>query len=164
MARRKETYGITQQAILDVLMRDDTVGMHAIGRALQALRRRQTFDELQSEETKHDNGRGFTPADAKRGTSMANFYTDRGYLTEKQRNYWRRPAINGVPRICKYWSQLLEEARHKAAAKIAGIDPGELAVMRMEAEADREGTIRDERNKHEARSAMEGRSYASIRH
>ncbi len=117
MAPRKPTYGITKDIIIDFLMRPDTIGMHAIGRALILLNQRQTIDERQDQSTKYHNGIGFTEADAKRGTSMANFYADRKFLTEKQLAYWRKPNIKGIPKICKYWEQILEEARIKAAAR-----------------------------------------------
>jgi hypothetical protein len=88
----------------------------AIIRALIVLNERQTRDEQASEDTKYNNGVGFTPADAKMGTSMAEFYTRRGYLTDKQIEYWKKPDRKGVLRICKYAGQLLDAAKAKQAA------------------------------------------------
>lgn len=88
----------------------------AIARALVALNERQTLDEQVTEDTKHHNGVGFTPADAKMGTSMARFYLRTGYLTERQLAYWQKPNKRGVWRICKYAGQLLAIAREKQPA------------------------------------------------
>jgi hypothetical protein len=144
----------------------------AVGRALIVLRNRQTADEKVSERTTHLNGRGFRPCHARMGTSMADFFERRGYLTEKQTNYWRAKMADGNSRIEIYSRQLLEEAAAKAAAKVladaakagvfrerrAGEDVGnyeEERMMHAEMIADREGTIRDEMNKRAVRTAME---------
>lgn len=86
----------------------------AVGRALIVLNERQTKAEQASEATINDNGEGFTPADARMGTSMATFYAARSYLTDKQLAYWRKPNAKGVPRINKYAGQLLIIAEAKA--------------------------------------------------
>jgi hypothetical protein len=110
----------------------------AVGRALIVLRDRQTADEKVSERTKHLNGRGFRPCHARMGTSMADFFERRGYLTEKQTNYWRAKMADGNSRIEIYSRQLLEEAAAKAAAKTgvfrerrAGEDVGNYEEERM---------------------------------
>ena len=87
----------------------------AIIRALIVLNERQTRDEQVAEDTRYNNGVGFTPADAKMGTSMAEFYARRGYLTDKQLAYWKKPNRKGVWRICKYAGQLLDAAKAKQA-------------------------------------------------
>ena len=87
----------------------------AIARALVVLNERQTLSEQSSESTINHNGVGFTPADARMGTSMALFFASRGYLTPKQLAYWKKPNVRGVWRICKYAGQLLEIANQKAA-------------------------------------------------
>lgn len=91
----------------------------AVGRALIVLRNRQTADERSEENTKHRNGRGFRPCHARMGTNMADFFEKRGYLSEKQVAYWRKPMADGNSRIEIYARQLLEEARAKAAKKLA---------------------------------------------
>ena len=106
-----EQYSMNKQAIINLLQTNDK----AIARALVVLNERQTVDERCSETTKHHNGIGFTGADAKLGTSMAQFYNRRGYLTEKQLAYWKKPNVRGVWRICKYAGQLLEIAQAKSA-------------------------------------------------
>lgn len=85
----------------------------AVARALVALKNRQTADEQIAEHTKYQNGRGFTHADARMGTSMAKFYEDRGFLTTKQVQYWRRLRKDGIMKIAIYAGQLLEIAEQK---------------------------------------------------
>jgi len=165
----------TAESIKNLLATND----RAVGRALIVLRNRQTADEQRSETTKHLNGRGFRPCHARMGTSMADFFERRGYLTEKQVNYWRSKMADGNSRIEIYTRQLLEEAAAKAAKKAAeaprfrelrkGEDwadyiedkaiweemQAEREMQRLEAEGDRQQTIRDEMNKWHARRAME---------
>lgn len=103
---------MNKQTIVNLLMSNDK----AIARAVVVLNERQTADEQRSEDTRYLNGEGFTPADARMGSSMAKFFTARGYLTEKQLAYWKKPNKNGTWRICKYAGQLLEIAKAKAQA------------------------------------------------
>jgi hypothetical protein len=104
---------LTKEYIQSVLLREDAIGMHAVGRALILLNNRQTESEQVTKEVLRNNARGFTPADAQMGTDMANFYTEANLLTRKQLAYWRRPNKGGIPRICKYWKQIQEEAMLK---------------------------------------------------
>lgn len=108
-----ETVEMTKESIVALLARNDK----AVARALVLLNRRQTYDEQASENTKYHNGRGFRPAHARMGTSMAKFYERNGYLTEKQIAYWRRTDVNGNMRIGIYWRQLIEEAVEKQKNK-----------------------------------------------
>jgi hypothetical protein len=86
----------------------------AVIRALLALNERQTKDEKESETTFYKNGRGFRPCHAHRGTSMAKFFNERGFLTQKQIDYWRIPSKKtGKPRISIYAGQLAEIANSK---------------------------------------------------
>lgn len=101
---------VTKSEITQMLMSNPK----AVGRALIVLNERQTQTEQSAEQTINRNGQGFTPADARMGTSMAKFYAARGYLSEKQLAYWRKPNAKGTPRICKYAGQLLEIAVEKA--------------------------------------------------
>lgn len=127
---------VTKAEIIELLKTNDK----AVARALVALNERQTATEQSAESTINDNGVGFTPADARMGTSMAQFYTRYGRLSEKQLAYWRKPNRRGVPRICKYAGQLLEIALEKAKrAKMmepkqnayAGGDVGNLMEEKM---------------------------------
>lgn len=88
---------------------------NAVGRALMVLNARQTFDEQQSKDTRYRNGRGFKPCHARCGTSMAEFYQNRGFLTTKQIVYWRAKDRRGTSRIGCYAGQLLEEIKLKQA-------------------------------------------------
>lgn len=106
---------LTVNAIKELL----ATNPRAIGRALIVLRNRQTADERSDENTKYRNGRGFRPCHARMGTNMADFFEQRGYLSEKQVAYWRKPMADGNSRIEIYARQLLEEAEVKAAAKVA---------------------------------------------
>ena len=108
----------TKQQILNLLNSNDK----AIVRAVIVLNERQTADEQRSEGTLHHNGRGFTPADARMGTSMAGYATRTGTLTVKQLAYWRKPNARGIPRINKYAGQLLEIAQEKAAQAMKQLD------------------------------------------
>lgn len=100
----------TKDQIVQLLKTNDK----AVARALVVLNERQTVDEQATENTKYNNGRGFRPCHARMGTSMANFFQRRGYLTEKQIAYWRVPQADGKMRIEIYAGQLLIVAEEKA--------------------------------------------------
>ena len=104
---------LTKENIIDLLAKND----RAVGRALVVLTERQTFDEREAKDTKYQNGVGFTPGDAKMGVSMGQQFAKRGFLTEKQVAYWRKPNSKGVMRIAKYWKQILDIAKQKQATK-----------------------------------------------
>lgn len=87
----------------------------AVIRALVVLNERQTAVEQTLQGTVERNGQGFTPADARMGTSMANFYNKNGFLTEKQIAYWLKPNAKGTERIVKYSTQLWEISKLKSA-------------------------------------------------
>lgn len=102
---------MNKQTIVTLLMNNPK----AVARALVVLNERQTAGEQRSGETICNNGMGFTPSDARMGTSMANWYSAKGYLSPKQLAYWMKPNAKGIPRICKYAGQLLQIANAKAA-------------------------------------------------
>jgi hypothetical protein len=104
---------LTKDSIIQMLISNNK----AVGRALIVLNDRQTSDEQYNQSTNRNNGRGFTPADARMGTSMANFFTKFNRLSDKQLAYWRKPNVRGVPRIAKYAGQLLEIAQMKQIEK-----------------------------------------------
>ena len=89
----------------------------AVARALVVLYEHQTASEQATEETRFQNGEGFRPCHARMGTSMAQFYLKRNYLSPKQVAYWRQLDKTGTPRIGIYWKQLALAAERKAAAK-----------------------------------------------
>ena len=110
--------GITKQEIWDLLTRPDDPkadrqdqrGMHTIGRALVAIAHRHP---LRHTSLGSQMPCGFHDYDDERGTSMAKFYTENGYLTSKQVKWWLHPNQYGEPRICKYWWQLKQVADDK---------------------------------------------------
>jgi len=116
----------TVDTIKNVLDRKDEVGMHAVGRALVHLLNRQTHYEATVEITRFANSEGFAVNDAKKGTGMAKFYKNRGFLTEKQIAYWQKPCRKGsnTSRIGKYCKQLLEVAIDKLGQKNCQIELG----------------------------------------
>ena len=101
----------------NLIERNDEVGMHAIGRALVHLFRRQTYDEQQSNDTKHDNGRGFTGSDARQGSISAKYYIKHQRLQDWQIALWLKRDRRGRTRLGKYYGQIAEEAQKKAVAK-----------------------------------------------
>jgi hypothetical protein len=100
---------LTREAIASLLATNDM----AVGRALLVINANQTFDEQAAEQTTHHNGRGFRPCHAHLGTSMANFFQLRGYLSPKQIAYWRKQDATGTMRIAIYWKQLVAAAKIK---------------------------------------------------
>lgn len=102
---------VTKEKIIGLLATNDK----ALARALVVLNNRQTADEKASETTRYRNGRGFNAAHAKRGTGMANFYLQAGFLTRRQMAWWRAcEGRGGAMRIALYVGQLMEEAAAKA--------------------------------------------------
>lgn len=103
---------MNKETIVELLLTNDK----AVARAVFVLNQRQTALEQSAGNTFKRNGEGFTPADARMGSSMAKFYARNGYLTPNQIAYWRKPNVRGVARICKYAGQLLEIAQEKSQA------------------------------------------------
>lgn len=89
----------------------------AVARALLVLNERQTASEQASQTTQNRNGRGFRPCHARMGTSMAEFFQRRGYLSPKQLAYWRATMRDGKMRIEIYAGQLLEVAQARAQTR-----------------------------------------------
>lgn len=118
---------LTVDYIKEILARNDTVGMHAIGRALVRLLDRQTHEEQIIEHTTVNNGIGFTGFDGEIGTSMAKFYKARNFLTAKQLAFWQKPSRKNSKNststnISKYAKQLLEDAIFQQAEKNCKIE------------------------------------------
>lgn len=106
---------VTRRYIAEKLANPNpTYVMHFVGRALVVLLNRQTFDEQQSAHTTHTNNRGFSQSDAKSGTLCAKYYLKHNKLEDWMIGNWVKPW-RGSPRIAKYWLQLDEAARAKAA-------------------------------------------------
>ena len=84
-----------------------------VGRALVHLFNRQTQDEKATDDTRHNNLRGFTPADAKSGSITAKTFLKRKVLLDWQLERWTKPNVKGIPRIAKYHSQLNDVASNR---------------------------------------------------
>lgn len=107
---------MTRNEFTALINRNDEVGMHAVGRALVHLFRRQTQDEQQSNDTRHHNRRGFTAGDARKGSITAKYYIKHGRLEDWQLEQWRARDRRGRQRLGKYYRQIAEEAKRKAQA------------------------------------------------
>lgn len=95
----------TKERVVQLLEKNDK----AIGRALLRLLQNQTSDEQVTQSAKYRNNQGFRPCHARMGTSMAEFFRSKGYLSPKQAAYWRVRDKNGNMRIGIYANQLLKE-------------------------------------------------------
>lgn len=100
-----------KESIVSLLEKNDK----AVIRAIVVVNQNQTADEQQIEGTKYQNGEGFRPCHARMGTSCANFYAKRGYMSPKQIAYWRVRDRKGNMRIGIYWKQLKAEIERKNA-------------------------------------------------
>ena len=81
-----------------------------VGRALVALLQRQTADEQCANDTRENNGVGFTGADARSGSITAKTFIRDNKLLDWQIRSWIKPAKSGYPRLAKYHKQLNEIA------------------------------------------------------
>jgi hypothetical protein len=94
---------LTKEQLKEKLLKDKNV----LIKALIALNNYQTSDEQQALTTKYLNGAGFRPCHANRGTGMVNFFQTRGFLSEKQINWWTQTRReDSKPRILIYLNQL----------------------------------------------------------
>lgn len=78
-------------------------------RGMMALYNRQTSDEVASEDTKHQNARGFNSSDAMILTSFSKQWLARNWLSDNQLAIMRRKMV-------KYAGQLARIARGEDAA------------------------------------------------
>lgn len=138
---KADIYNVLTRTDDPTVDRQDRRGMHAVGRALVAISSRE---HLRHTRLIMDEPCGFAGQESDRGRSMALFYTENGFLTEKQVKWWLAPNSKGVPRICKYWYQLLiiandklrhqEERRRKyLPEQIDLFDTDEVVMDRIEA-------------------------------
>ena len=119
METTEATMKLTRETVVQLVTRNDDVGMNAVGRALVHLLNRQTREESRDNTTRNQNDVGFTPADARFGCIHAKYFIKHGMLNQWQVAYWVKPNTKGVPRIAKYWRQLAEEAEKRAQQKVA---------------------------------------------
>lgn len=98
----------TEEQIVSLL----NTNVRAIEKAILALYDRQTADEQVVQNTRHHNRVGFSAADAKRLSFIANFLKNGGHLkTETCKKY--------LPRVLKYRKQLASIATENEALKSA---------------------------------------------
>ena len=108
---------VTRDSLINMInTADHDRRVKIIGRALVALFKRQTEDERASNDTSHNNMRGFAGCDARPGSITAKYFIKNGNLLDWQVERWIAPAKNGLPRIAKYARQLNEVALDKARA------------------------------------------------
>jgi len=110
---------VTRESFQALITRNDEVALNAIGRALVHIFNRQTFDEKADDHTKHYNMRGFTPADARRGSITAKYYLKHRKLEDWHIRYWTAENEKGISRLAKYWRQINEEAQKKQDKTVA---------------------------------------------
>ena len=79
-----------------------------LGKCLVALYDRQTADEKATEQTRHHNKLGFSAVDAEILSSMARFFTKRGFLSKKQVDIVRK-------KLKKYVGQLADIANQRGS-------------------------------------------------
>lgn len=103
----------TREKFVELITREDEVGMHAVGRALVHLFKRQTEAERQVNTTAVHNMRGFTPADARLGSIAAKYYIKNKKLLDWQIAQWLKPNAKGSLRLEKYHRQIAEEVSAK---------------------------------------------------
>ncbi len=126
----------------------------AIARALLVVNGNQTADEQVQETVKYQNGMGFRPCHAKMGTSMAQFFARRGYLSPKQIAYWRKTDKTGSMRIAIYWRQLAEAAEAKSAT-VKHTVSAPVAIATVKAPPAPKATVGDVGNLCEEQMALE---------
>lgn len=88
----------------------------ALERAILTINARQTSDELATQATRHENGRGWNSRDASFGGSLAD-WIGRGVKSRDQGGFGKEYGTCLTPRqrdgalrmVRKYWRQLLEE-------------------------------------------------------
>ena len=88
---------------------------NVVGRALVALLQRQTKDEQRANDTRENNGVGFSGCDGRSGTLTAKTFIRDGKLLDWQVARWTKSQKNGYPRLAKYAKQLNEIALEKGA-------------------------------------------------
>lgn len=108
---------LVTRASLMILLNDEAKRQHVIGRALIVLFERQTTSERAANVTNNHNSIGFTGADGRSGCLSAKYYLKHKTLLPWQIDRWMKLGSSGFPRITKYWRQLDEAAKVKAAQR-----------------------------------------------
>lgn len=120
---------ITLATIVNTLNRTDRVGQRAVTMAIIRLYERQTADEQQARDARHQNGRGFSAFDAKTGTYMAKWALN-GAKNGRPRLLTGRWLHKARKMALKYKKQLLEIAQETARARARAAEQQRLADER----------------------------------
>lgn len=105
---------VTRDSIQQLLNKSDQHRIHTIGHALRAIFLRQTEQERSANLTTVHNTIGFSGPDARTGSLAAKYYMKHKTLQPWMINIWSK-EVCGFPRICKYWRQLDQIAKARAA-------------------------------------------------
>lgn len=105
---------VTKESLITMLSGTPHYVEHVVGRALMVIFYNQTADEASSNDTKEQNGIGFTGADARGGSITAKYYIKHQRLEDWMVDNWTRRNSNGVPRLAKYHKQLDIAAKLRA--------------------------------------------------
>lgn len=84
-----------------------------IGRCLVEIYKRQTDEEKSTEQTRFNNGIGFSGVDARVGSIAALYYMHHNTLQPWMVKVWSKVTSTGFPKICKYSNQLNQIANAK---------------------------------------------------
>ena len=87
----------TKESVLTLIEKSD----EAVKKGLIAIYNKQTEDEQYTGETRHRNGVGFSGADARLGTSLAQFTAKNNYLSVKQLQFGRKILKKYVGQLVK---------------------------------------------------------------
>lgn len=158
----------TKESIQDLLLKSDK----AVERAMVVIYDRQTQDEKATSDTRHTNQRGFSGAHASKGSYYARWILSGRHLTgshlAKARamsmHYWRQlieaaELKSGLPRQLKMTQarggHLLKKSDFLGFPRLESVQDVERYMAQLEAEADREQTVREETAKEEWKASVE---------
>ena len=106
---------VTKQALTAMLSNERAT--EVTGRAPVVLFKNQTQTEQASNDTNEHNMIGFTSADARQGSIAAKYFLKHKTLLPWMVDQWTRPNRKGTMRLAKYWRQLDQAAKAKAAQR-----------------------------------------------
>jgi hypothetical protein len=105
---------VTRESLTEMIEQANDAKRQAIvGRALVVIFNNQTDSEKVVNDTKEDNGVGFTGADARAGSLTAKFWLKHQRLEDWMMDNWTRKNVRGVMRLAKYHKQLDAAAQAK---------------------------------------------------
>lgn len=148
---------LTKESIQDLLAKSDK----AVERAMIVIYDRQTQDEKATSDTRHTNQRGFSGAHASKGSYYARWVLSGKHLSGSHLAKARAMSMH-------YWRQLIEAAELKSGLprqlkmtkarsfpRLESVNDVERYMAQLEAEGDREQTLREETAKEEWKASVE---------